>query len=133
MRLYPHQLINHEMPVIPGIRLTNEQAQGTTIYTWDMMNELTPHILGCEQPLLENIGLVAFTSKLAANSMPYAYYDSNIAGYLKCTILPPSENQNAVAQQTGTVVNLKAGKLKVISFGTNGVALVNLNLFRLIF
>lgn len=133
MRLYPHQLINHEMPVIPGIRLTNEQAQGTTIYTWDMMNELTPHILGCEQPLLENIGLVAFTSKLAANSMPYAYYDSNIAGYLKCTILPPSESSTAVAQQTGTVVNLKAGKLKVISFGTNGVALVNLNLFRLIF
>ena len=133
MRLYPHQLINHEMPVIPGIRLTNEQAQGTTIYTWDMMNELTPHILGCEQPLLENIGLVAFTSKLAANSMPYAYYDSNIAGYLKCTILPPSESATAVAQQTGTVVNLKAGKLKVISFGTNGVALVNLNLFRLIF
>ena len=133
MRLYPHHLINHEMPVIPGIRLTNEQAQGTTIYTWDMMNELTPHILGCEQPLLENIGLVAFTSKLAANSMPYAYYDSNIAGYLKCTILPPSESATAVAQQTGTVVNLKAGKLKVISFGTNGVALVNLNLFRLIF
>ena len=27
----------------------------------------------------------------------------------------------------------KAGKLRVISFGTNGVALVNLNLFRLIF
>ena len=133
MRLYPHHLINHEMPVIPGIRLTNEQAQGTTIYTWDMMNELTPHILGCEQPLLENIGLVAFTSKLAANSMPYAYYDSNIAGYLKCTILPPSDSATAVAQQTGTVVNLKAGKLKVISFGTNGVALVNLNLFRLIF
>ncbi len=133
MRLYPHHLINHEMPVIPGIRLTNEQAQGTTIYTWDMMNELTPHILGCEQPLLENIGLVAFTSKLAANSMPYAYYDSNIAGYLKCTILPPSESATAVAQQTNTIVNLKAGKLRVISFGTNGVALVNLNLFRLIF
>lgn len=133
MRLYPHHLINHEMPVVPGIRLTNEQAQGTTIYTWDMMNELTPHILGCEQPLLENIGLVAFTSKLAANSMPYAYYDSNIAGYLKCTLLPPSESSTAVAQQTNTVVNLKAGKLRVISFGTNGVALVNLNLFRLIF
>ena len=133
MRLYPHHLINHEMPVIPGIRLTNEQAQGTTIYTWDMMNELTPHILGCEQPLLENIGLVAFTSKLAANSMPYAYYDSNIAGYLKCTLLPPSESSTSVAQQTNTVVNLKAGKLRVISFGTNGVALVNLNLFRLIF
>lgn len=133
MRIYPHHLINHEMPVIPGIRLTNEQAQGTTIYTWDMMNELTPHILGCEQPLLENIGLVAFTSKLAANSMPYAYYDSNIAGYLKCTILPPSESSTTVAQQTNTVVNLKAGKLRVISFGTNGVALVNLNLFRLIF
>lgn len=133
MRLYPHHLLNHEMPVIPGIRLTNEQAQGTTVYTWDMMNELTPHILGCEEPLLENIGIVAFTSKLAANSMPYAYYDSNIAGYLKCTILPPSDSPGSLAQQTGSTVNLKQGKLKVISFGTNGVALVNLNLFRLIF
>lgn len=133
MRVYPHQLINHEMPVVAGLRLTNEQAQGTTIYTWDMLNEITPHILGCEQPLLDNIGLVAFTSKLAANTMPYAYYDSNIAGYIKCTLLPPSDSATAVAQKTGTIVNLKAGKLRVVSFGTNGVALVNLSLFRLIF
>lgn len=133
MRLYPHHLINHEMPVIPGIRIRNQQAQGTTVYTWDMMNEITPHILGCEEPLLENIGLVSFTSKLAANSMPYAYYDSNIAGYIKCTILPPSESSNTVAQKTGTVVNLKAGKLRCVTFGTNGVALVNLNMYRLIF
>lgn len=131
MRLYPHHLINHEAPVVPGVKLVNEQSQGTTIFTWDIMNEMTPHLLGCANPLLENMGMIAFTSKLASNSFPYAYYDSNISGYLKCTLLPGDSTNNVV--NSGTVVNLRSGKLRVISIGTNGVASVNLNLFRLIF
>lgn len=133
MRLYPHQLINHEAPVLPAIRLMNEQSQGTTVFTWDMMNEITPHLLGCQHPLLENMGLIAFNSKLASNTMPYAYYDSNISGYLKCTLLEGSDSSLNTVQQTGTVVNLRSGRLRVICFGTNGVAVVNLNMFRLIF
>lgn len=61
MRLYPHHLINHEAPVIPGIKIQNEQAQGQTIYSWDIMNLTTPHILGMNKPLLENMGLISFT------------------------------------------------------------------------
>lgn len=133
MRLYPHQLINHEAPVLPALRLMNEQSQGTTVYTWDMMNEISPHLLGCHEPLLENMGLVGFNSKLASNTMPYAYYDSNISGYLKCTLLEGSDAALNTVQQTGAVVNLRSGKLRVVSFGTNGVAVVNLNMFRLIF
>lgn len=129
LRLYPHHLLNHEMPIIPGLQITNEQAQGTTVYDWNMLNEITPHLLGLQNPLLENMGLISFTSKLAANKLPLAYYDTNISGYLTLKIL----NDNHKTAQTTSVYNLRSGYLKVISIGINGVASVNLNLYRLIF
>ena len=129
LRLYPHNLINHEMPVIPGLRITNEQSQGATVYDWNLLNEITPHLLGLYNPLLENMGLISFTPKLAANKLPLAYYDTNISGYLTINILPDDSQQT----QTISPYNLRSGYLKVVSIGTNGVASVNLNLYRLIF
>ena len=129
LRLYPHNLLNHEMPVIPGLRITNEQSQGATVYDWNLLNEITPHLLGLYNPLLENMGLISFTPRLAANKLPLAYYDTNISGYLTVNILPDDSQQ----MQTISPYNLKSGYLKVVSIGTNGVASVNLNLYRLIF
>ena len=129
LRLYPHNLLNHEMPVIPGLRITNEQSQGATVYDWNLLNEVTPHLLGLYNPLLENMGLISFTPRLAANKLPLAYYDTNISGYLTVNILPDDSQQS----QTMSPYNLKSGYLKVVSIGTNGVASVNLNLYRLIF
>ena len=127
MRLYPHHLINHEAPVIPGIKIQNEQAQGQTVYSWDLMNLTTPHILGMSQPLLENMGLISFTPKLVSNEFPSAYYDPNICGYLKCSFMKSEETQ---AQN---ICNLTKGTCRIITIGTNGVALCNLNLYRIIF
>lgn len=129
LRLYPHHLINHEMPPIAGLRITNEQSQGTTTYDWNILNEITPHLLGLYNPLLENMGLLSFTPKLAANQLPLAYYDTNISGFLRINIEKDDSNQT----QVPSVYNLKAGYLKVISIGVNGVASVNLSLYRLIF
>lgn len=129
LRLYPHHLINHEMPPIAGIELSNEQSQGKTIYDWNILNEITPHLLGLYNPLLENMGLISFTPQLAANKLPLAYYDTNISGYLRVNI----QRDDSAQTQNGTIYNLKAGYLKVISIGCNGVASVNLNLYRLIF
>lgn len=129
LRLYPHNLTNHEMPVIPGLRITNEQSQGTTVYDWNMMNEITPHLLGLYNPLLENMGLISFTPKLAANHLPSAYYDTNISGYITINIL----QDDSAPQQTASVYNLKQGCLRIVSIGTNGCASVNLNLYRLVF
>ena len=129
LRLYPHHLINHEMPPIAGLRITNEQSQGTTVYDWNILNEITPHLLGLYNPLLENMGLISFTPKLAANQLPLAYYDTNISGFLRVNI----EKDDSMQTQTPSVYNLKAGYFKVISIGCNGFASVNFNLYRIIF
>lgn len=129
LRLYPHNLLNHEMPIIPGLRITNEQSQGTTVYDWHMLNELTPHLLGLHNPLLENMGLISFSPQLASDKLPLAYYDTNISGYLTINILSDDSNKS----QNISAYNLRSGYLRVISIGTNGVASVNLNLYRLIF
>lgn len=124
MRVYANHMIDHEAPIIQTLKLVNEQSQGTTIYDWSMLN-----LLNCAQmnlnPLHENIGIISFSPSIAPNQLPLAYYDSNISGYLKCTI-----------QQTDSqmpTVNLTRGGAKIISIGVNGVASVNLNLYRLIF
>lgn len=127
MRLYPHHLINHEAPVVPGIKIQNEQAQGQTVYSWDLMNLTTPHILGMTQPLLENMGLISFTPNLVSSEFPSAYYDPNICGYLKCQFMKSDETN---AQN---ICNLNKGVCRIVTIGTNGVALCNLNLYRLIF
>ena len=127
MRVYPCHMIDHELPLIAGLKLINEQSQGTTIYDWSTLNVLNPAQMNLN-PLIENMGLISFSPALSANTLPYAYYDSNISGYLKAE-LKNGENGTNI----GTAVNLKQGYIKVISIGINGVASVNLNLFRLIF
>ena len=129
MRLYPHHLNNHEMPPIPGLRIANEQSQGITVYDWHMMNEMTPHLMGMNNPLLENIGLISFTPKLMANKLPHAYYDTNISGWIGVNVLDGDERE----KQTTSAYNINCGTLRIISIGINGVASVNLNLYRLIF
>lgn len=127
MRVYPCHMIDHELPLIAGLKLINEQSQGTTIFDWSTLNVLNPAQMNLN-PLIENMGLISFSPALSANALPYAYYDSNISGYLKAE-LKNGENGTNI----GTAVNLKQGYIKVISIGINGVASVNLNLFRLIF
>lgn len=128
-RMYAQHCINHEAPPISIMKMQNQQAQGITYFNWDVLNMMTPHLLGMENPLLENMGLVAFTSKLVSNELPLAYYDSNISGYINASFLANSNTVNTV----GSLVNLKRGSIKTLSIGINGVANVNLNLFRLIF
>ena len=127
MRVYPCHMIDHELPLIAGLKLINEQSQGTTIFDWSTLNVLNPAQMNLN-PLIENMGLISFSPALSSNSLPYAYYDSNISGYLKAE-LKNGENGTNI----GTAVNLKQGYIKIISIGINGVASVNLNLFRLIF
>ena len=127
MRVYPCHMVDHELPLIAGLKLINEQSQGTTIYDWSTLNVLNPAQMNLN-PLIENMGLISFSPALSANTLPYAYYDSNISGYLKAE-LKNGENGTNI----GTAVNLKQGYIKIISIGINGVASVNLNLFRLIF
>jgi len=127
MRVYPCHMIDHELPLMAGLKLINEQNQGTTIYDWDMLNIVNPAQMNLN-PLIENMGLISFSPSLSANSLPLAYYDSNISGYLKCE-LKAGENGTNI----GTAINIKQGYIKVITIGINGVASVNLNLFRLVF
>ncbi|MGI5841666.1 MAG: hypothetical protein ACOX6N_05615 [Patescibacteria group bacterium] len=127
LRVYPCHMIDHELPLLAGLRLINEQSQGTTIYDWAMLNVLNPAQMNLN-PLIENMGLISFSPSLTANTLPLAYYDSNISGYLKCD-LKSGENGTNI----GAAINLKQGYIKIITIGVNGVASVNLNLFRLVF
>lgn len=128
LRVYPCHMIDHELPIIAGFTLVNEQSQGTTVYDWSMLNVLNPAQMNLN-PLIENMGLISFSPTLTANTLPLAYYDSNISGYLKCNMM----NGSAQGNTLDTPVNLKQGYIRVISIGVNGVASVNLNLFRLVF
>ena len=127
MRVYPCHMIDHELPIIAGMELVNEQSQGTTMYDWSMLNVFNPAQMNLN-PLIENMGLLSFSPTLTANTLPLAYYDSNINGYLKARLMQGEGDENI-----GTCINMKQGYFKVISIGVNGVASVNLNLFRLVF
>ena len=69
MRLYPCHLQDHELPVVAGLRLNNEQSQGNSLYDWRLLNEVTPAQMNLN-PLLENMGIISFSPKLTANSLP---------------------------------------------------------------
>lgn len=127
MRVYPCHMIDHELPICAGIEFANENSQGTSLFTWDLLNMLTPAQMGMN-PLIENIGMISFTPRLYSDHFPYGYYDSNINGYIKARLVQGEGNENI-----GTAVNMRQGYFKVISIGVNGVASVNLNLFRLVF
>jgi hypothetical protein len=127
MRLYPCHLINREMPPIPGIKIQNEQGQGTAVYTWDQLNLVHPAQID-KNALIENMGIITFTPELAANQFPYAYYDTNISGYIQGTFLTGD-----VEYSTNQPFNFRRGKIHFVVVGINGVANVNLNMYRLIF
>ena len=124
MRVYPHQKIDTEAPIVAGFSFQNEQSQGNTCMTWDMMNLMTPAHMGLK-PLLSNIGILSFSPMIHPNQMPYAIYDQNLSGYITCKYEMPNKSSNHV--------NLKKGTLKTIAIGVNGIALCNLAMFRLVF
>jgi hypothetical protein len=127
LRMYPHQKNNTEAPVIAGLHMQNEQSQGKILYSWDMLNLQTPAHMGLK-PLLSNMGIVSFTPMMIPNQMPYAIYDQNLSGYITCKFENPESTTGH-----NDFINMRRGKLKVISIGINGTALVNLSLFRLVF
>lgn len=127
LRLYPHQKNNTEAPVIAGLHIQNEQSQGKILYSWDMLNLQTPAHMGLK-PLLSNMGIVSFTPLMIPNQMPYGIYDQNLSGYITCKFIAPENSSGH-----NDFINMRRGKLKVVSIGINGVALVNLSLFRLVF
>ncbi len=127
MRVYPHHKIDTEYPIIGGMHLQNEQAQGKMDYSWDMMNLMTPAHMGLN-PLMSNMGIISFTPLMKPNTLPYAIYDQNVCGYIKGKFLKGDDN----AVYTGHV-NMRAGNVKCVTIGINGAALVNLSLFRLVF
>lgn len=124
MRVYPCHMIDHEYPLLAGIKLINEQSQGETILDWTMLNVMNPAQMDLN-PLYENMGLISFSPSLKPNEMPYAFYDTNIASTLKIDILK--------AADVNYRINLKQGVIRTIIIGVNGVANVNLSCYRLVF
>lgn len=128
MRVYPHHKIDSEYPIVAGVQMKNEQSQGNATLSWDMLNLMTPAHLGLN-PLLSNMGMVSFTPTLIPNTFPLAYYDVNLSGKLQFKYLRGTSDTTNYSE----LVNLRKGTVKVISIGINGCALVNLNLYRLVF
>lgn len=132
MRLYPVHKINHEMPIINTMNIRTQLDQGNMTCDWDMLNIVNPAFMGLN-PLLENIGIVSFSPEIHSNSYPLAYYDPNVSGQIDITLNTASSINSSLVGANQYSVNMKAGKIKVISLGINGVVSVNLNLFRLVF
>lgn len=127
MRVYPHHKLDTEYPIIAGLQMQNEQAQGKNLMSWDMMNLVEPAHMGLS-PLLSNMGIISFTPQMQPNTLPFGIYDQNLSGYLQGTFV---KGDSANTYQSH--VNMRSGTIKSISIGINGVALVNLSLFRLVF
>lgn len=132
MRYYACHKINHEMPLINRMTLRTQLSQGTCHYDWDMLNLVNPAYMGLN-PLLENIGIISFAPEIHPNSYPLAYYDPNISGYIEGTLTVGQNLENSLIGANRYSVNMKKGKMKIISMGINGVVLVNLSLYRLVF
>ena len=124
-RVYPNHLHDHEKPVIAGLKMEGEQSQGTTIYDWTMLNQLTPAQIELSNPLLENMGLITFSPSLVANEFPFAFYDNNLCGALSFEFMQ--------GKGSDKLVNLRNGKLKFINIGINGCGLVNLSFYKIVF
>ena len=129
-RYYPCHAINHEMPIMNKVRIHTMLDQGVCTFDWDMMNMVTPAYMGFQNPLLENIGCISFSPEVKANAYPLAYYDPNICGKIQVDLLPGEQTNIGTNQYC---VNVRSGKIRVISTGVNGLILANLSLFRLIF
>lgn len=128
MRMYANHYIKHELPVINRIRESNENGQGVSYYTWDMLNMVVPSVLGLQFALPENIGIIPFSPKIRANSFPYSIYDTNVNGQLRIDILPFEGEEVQNCQQI--FVNMKKGRLLIISIGINALCMANMNIFK---
>lgn len=126
LRMYPHHKKDTEFPVIAGIEFKNEQSQGRTLLSWDMMNLIEPAHMGLS-PLLSNMGIYSFTPLMKPNTLPFGIYDQNLSGYLT------GKFEKGEGNTYEGYVNMREGTIKAISIGINGVASVNLSLYRLVF
>lgn len=126
MRVYPHHKKDTEYPLVPGILFQNEQAQGKTMLSWDMMNLIEPAHMGLS-PLLSNMAIYSFTPLMKPNTLPFGIYDQNLSGYLV------GKFEKGEGSTYEGPVNMREGKIKAISIGINGVAVVNLSMYRLVF
>ena len=127
LRVYPHHKIDTEYPLVAGIHLQNEQSQGKMLYSWDMINEMEPAHMGLA-PLLSNMGIVSFTPLMKPNTLPFGIYDQNLSGFLAGRF-EKGDDSNLYDK----FVNMREGIVKAVSIGVNGVANVNLSLYRLVF
>jgi hypothetical protein len=127
LRVYPHHKKDTEYPLIAGIQLQNEQSQGKNLMSWDMMNLIEPAHMGLA-PLLSNMAIISFTPLMKPNTLPFGIYDQNLSGYL----VGKFEKGDDSNLYEG-FVNMREGVVKSISIGINGVANVNLSLYRLVF
>ena len=127
LRVYPHHKKDTEYPLVAGIHLQNEQSQGQNLMSWDMMNLMEPAHMGLA-PLLSNMGIISFTPLMKPNTLPFGIYDQNLSGYL----IGKFEKGDDSNIYEGNV-NMRSGIVKAISIGINGVAVVNLSLYRLVF
>ena len=127
LRVYPHHKKDTEYPLVAGIHIQNEQSQGQNLMSWDMMNLIEPAHMGLS-PLLSNMGIISFTPLMKPNTLPFGIYDQNLSGYL----IGKFEKGDDANIYEGPV-NMRSGIVKAISIGINGVAVVNLSLYRLVF
>jgi len=74
------------------------------------------------------MGIISFTPLMKPNTLPFGIYDQNLAGYL----IGKFEKGDDSNIYEGNV-NMRSGIVKSISIGINGIALVNLSIYRLVF
>lgn len=136
MRVYPHQLVNPELPMLSKMSLYTDTQQGSTISDWTILNKINPYHGGIS-PLPQNVGIFTFPPVLTEANFPLAFYDMNIYGALTVKIYSSDSEKYVYYDKLGTQVtkasNLKRGKLLVTSIGSNGIVILNLALNRLVF
>lgn len=132
MRVYPPHMINHEMPLINLMRMQTQLGQGQCTYDWHMLNIDNPAYMGLN-PLQENIGIMSFSPEIHDDQYPLAFYDPNIAGELKFTFECGNTIDQAAVGVNKYSVNLRSGYLKVLTIGINGVGVVNMSLYRIVY
>ena len=132
MRVYPPHMINHEMPLINLMKMQTQLGQGQCTYDWHMLNIDNPAYMGLK-PLQENIGIMSFSPEIHDNQYPLAFYDPNIAGELRFTFECGNTIDQAAVGVNRYSVNLRKGILKIVTIGINGIAVVNMSLYRIIY
>ena len=132
MRVYPPHMINHEMPLINLMKMQTQLGQGQCTYDWHMLNIDNPAYMGLN-PLQENIGIMSFSPEIHDDQYPLAFYDPNIAGELRFTFECGNTIDQAAVGVNRYSVNLRKGILKIVTIGINGIAVVNMSLYRIIY